>query len=66
MKEDSFDPEYCVSLLQRSLKKKSDSVLLSIEDYSITEEQRLRMKIVVLILITLQVRLHKLILRLIQ
>ncbi len=44
--ENSFDPEYCVSLLQRSLKKKSDSVLESIEGYSITEEQKLRMRIV--------------------
>ena len=44
--EDSFSPEYCVSLLQRSLKKKSDSVLESIEGYSITEEQKLRMRIV--------------------
>lgn len=44
--EDSFNPEYCASLLQRSLKKKSDSVLESIEDYSITDEQRLRMRIV--------------------
>ncbi len=44
--ENSFDPEYCVSLLQRSLKKKSDSVLESIEGYSITEEQKLRMRVV--------------------
>ena len=44
--EGSFDPEYCVSLLQRSLKKKSDSVLESIEGYSITDEQKLRMRIV--------------------
>ena len=44
--ENSFDPEYCVSLLQRSLKKKSDFVLESIEGYSITEEQKLRMRIV--------------------
>ena len=44
--EDSFNPEYCVSLLQRSLKKKSDSVLESIEGYSITPEQKLRMRIV--------------------
>ena len=28
---DTFNPEYCVSLLQRSLKKKADSVLESIE-----------------------------------
>ena len=44
--EDSFDPEYCKSLLQRSLKKKADSVIESIEGYSITNEQKLRMKIV--------------------
>ena len=44
--ENSFDAKYCVSLLQRSLKKKSDSVLESIEGYSITDEQKLRMKIV--------------------
>ena len=44
--EDTFNPEYCVSLLQRSLKKKADSVLESIEGYSITSEQRLRMRIV--------------------
>lgn len=44
--EDSFNPEYSVSLLQRSLKKKSDSVLESIESYSITDEQKLRMTIV--------------------
>ena len=43
---DSFDPEYCKSLLQRSLKKKADSVIESIEGYSITNEQKLRMKIV--------------------
>lgn len=44
--EDTFNPEYCVSLLQRSLKKKSDSVLESIEGYSITDEQKFRMRIV--------------------
>ncbi len=44
--EDTFDPEYCVSLLQRSLKKKADSVLESIEGYSITPEQKFRMRIV--------------------
>ena len=44
--ENTFDPEHCVSLLQRSLKKKSDSVLESIEGYSITDEQKLRMRIV--------------------
>ncbi len=40
---DSFNPEYCVSLLQRSLKKKADSVLESIEGYCITKEQKFRM-----------------------
>lgn len=44
--EDSFNPKYCVSLLQRSLKKKADFVLESIEGYSITDEQKLRMRIV--------------------
>ena len=44
--EDPFNPEHCVSLLQRSLKKKADSVLDSIEGYSITPEQKLRMRIV--------------------
>ena len=44
--EDSFDPEYCKSLLQRSLKKKADSVIESIEGYSITNGQKLRMKII--------------------
>ena len=44
--EESFNPQHCVSLLQRSLKKKSDSVLESIEGYSITDEQKCRMRIV--------------------
>ena len=44
--EDAFNPDYCVSLLQRSLKKKSESVLESIEGYSITQEQKFRMRIV--------------------
>ena len=43
---DSFDPEYCSSLLQGSLKKKADTVLESIEGYQITDEQKIRMKIV--------------------
>jgi len=33
---DSFNPQHCVSLLQRSLKKKANTVLESIEGYSIT------------------------------
>lgn len=44
--EDTFNPEYCVSLLKRSLKKKTESVLESIEGYSITQEQKLRIRIV--------------------
>ena len=44
--EETFNPEYCVSLLKRSLKKKAVSVLESIEGYSITPEQKIRMKIV--------------------
>lgn len=44
--ESTFNPEYCVSLLQRSLKKKADSVLEFIEGYSITHEQKFRMRVV--------------------
>lgn len=44
--DETFAPEHCTSLLQRSLKKKADSVLESIEGYSITAEQKLRMRIV--------------------
>lgn len=43
LSEETFNPEYCVSLLQRSLKKKADSVLVSIEGYQISKEQKLRM-----------------------
>ena len=39
---DSFDPEYCSSLLKRSLKKKADTVIESIEGYQITKEQKNR------------------------
>jgi len=46
LSDDTFNPEHCVSLLQRSLKKKADTVLESIEGYSITLEQKLRMQIV--------------------
>ena len=41
-----FDSEYCTSLLQRSLKRKSNSVIESIEGYSITNEQKSRIKII--------------------
>lgn len=43
---DSFDPEYCQSLLQRSLKKKSEQVIESIEGYQITPEQKNRMLLI--------------------
>lgn len=46
LSEEPFNPEYCVSLLQRSLKKKADSVLESIEGYQISKEQKLRMNTV--------------------
>ena len=52
--QDTFDPEHCVSLLQRSLKKKSESVLESIEGYSITQEQNFVWELSVLIWITLK------------
>ena len=40
---DSFDPEHCSSLLQRSLKKKAATVIEFIEGYHITKEQKERM-----------------------
>jgi len=44
--DDEFDPEYCKSLLQKSLKKKADDVIESIEGYSMTSDQKNRMLIV--------------------
>jgi len=46
IKTDSFDPEYCSSLLQKSLKKKSEAVNESIVGYEITPEQKYRMLMV--------------------
>ena len=43
---DPFDAEHCVSLLQRSLKKKADAFLEFIEGYSITDEQKLHIGII--------------------
>lgn len=43
---DTFNPEYCSSLLQKSLKKKADSVIESIEGYQMTQAQKERMKMV--------------------
>lgn len=44
--DESFDAEHCVSLLQRSLKKKAEQVLESIEGFSIADEQKARIKII--------------------
>jgi len=43
---DSFNPEYCSSLLQRSLKKKAATVVESIEGYQMTKEQKERILMV--------------------
>ena len=43
---DSFNPEYCSSLLQKSLKKKADAVIESIEGYQMTKEQKERIVMV--------------------
>lgn len=40
---DSFNPQYCTSLLQTSLKKKASAVIESIEGYQMTQEQKERM-----------------------
>ena len=44
--DEDFDPQHCVSLLHRSLKKKAEDVLSSIEGYEITLEQKYRIGIV--------------------
>jgi transposase len=43
---DSFDPKYCSSLLQKSLKKKANTVIESIEGYQMTREQKDRIVMV--------------------
>ena len=43
---EDFDAQHCISLLQRSLKKKADDVLQSIEGYEITAEQKTRIGII--------------------
>lgn len=43
---DSFDPQYCVSLLHKSLKKKSDAVIESIEGYQMMPEQKYRVRMI--------------------
>ena len=44
--DESFDADHCVSLLQRSLKKKAEQVLESIVGFSIADEQKARIKII--------------------
>jgi len=43
---DSFDPEHCSSLLKKSLKKKADTVIESIEGYQMNKEQKERIVMV--------------------
>lgn len=43
---DSFDPMHCSSLLHKSLKKKADTVIESIEGYQMTPEQKERIVMV--------------------
>lgn len=43
---DTFDSEHCVSLLQRSLKKKADEVVESIEGFQMSDAQKERAKMV--------------------
>jgi hypothetical protein len=43
---DTFNPEYCTSLLQKSLKKKASSVIESIEGYQMTKQQKERIVMV--------------------
>lgn len=42
----SFDPDICKSFLQKSLKKKSDQVIESIEGYQMTSSQKERMSMI--------------------
>jgi len=43
---DTFDPEYCVSLLKRSLKSKAAAVIESIEGFKMTGSQKIRARMV--------------------
>ena len=43
---DTFDPEHCVSLLKKSLKKKADEVMQSIEGFQMSDPQKHRAKMV--------------------
>jgi len=43
---DTYDPEHCVSLLQKSLKKKADAVAESIDGFQMTDSQKVRARMV--------------------
>lgn len=43
---DTFDSKHCISLLQKSLKKKADEVVASIEGFQMTAPQKERAKMV--------------------
>jgi len=43
---DTFDPDYCVSLLRGSLKNKAESVVESIEGFQMTEAQKVRARFI--------------------
>ena len=43
---DTFDPEHCVSLLKKSLKKKADEVIDSIDGFQMTDAQKVRARMV--------------------
>lgn len=43
---ETFDPDYCISLLQKSLKKKADEVVDSIQGYQMTEAQKERIRMI--------------------
>lgn len=44
--DEDFDARHCVSLLQRSLKKKADAVVESVEGFEIAPEQKTRIGII--------------------
>lgn len=46
MTTDSYDPEYCASLIHYKMKDKTEAVLASIEGYLIEPEQKFRMSII--------------------
>ena len=43
---DTVDPEYCVSLLHKKLKKKSNEIIESVEGFNMTPEQKERVRII--------------------